>query len=297
MDKIVYPNVIEHSDLILNTTNFNFSSNELRNIIVDLCKKASIENKMQLVNVYFLNDGSKNLNDHNCIGKIQLPIFPHTFNIDENIFDHVERIYTESHFLFKDLNLLDNHKSAFGKPVSLIFREFPKLCEQYIISFSNKNINKLNNCINQMREIAKTMYPKNIKDVERYITVCIDKTNSLTNLFKHFTTSCNGKQNYNGDFNPNLKFDTTQVERLLNHIYNNFNEMFYVASEWCHEENERALKSYKIYDDAEAFFVKSSNPYNSKVYDAAFAITTNVLEMAGISDTMNKSQPGNDDNN
>ena len=296
MGKIKHPNVVEQSDLILNISSSNHSSAELKSAITELCKQASAENKMKLVMVYFLSDDSNHPSEKNCIGTVQLPIFPHTFNIDENIFNFTKRIYTELDLISEDLNLMNNHTQAFGKPVSLIFSEFPELCCDWLVNFKEESFAKIRESMTQMRQIAKTQFPHKTEAVEHYIKTCFEKTGEMAKFFKNFTISCNGKKDYNGPFEPLAKFDTTQVNHLLNHIYNNFNRMFYIASEWCHEKDEQALKSYQIYGDAERFFLQSSSPYEPKIYDSAFKITTNVLEMAGIENTLKGSQPGDDDN-
>lgn len=295
MGQIKHPNVVEQSDLILNTSKFNYSAETLKKIITDLCKTASDENKMKLVTVYFLNDGSSYPNDSNCIGHIKLPIFPHTFNIDDNIFNFTKRIYLESSLISDDLDLSHKNFQAFGKPVSLIFGSFPKLCEKYLTSFSDESFGELREAMTQMSQIAKTNFPDKQEAVEHYIKTCVDKTAEMAKLFQKFTVSCNNKKEFITSPEQSLKFDTIQVQRLLNHIYNNFNKMFYVASEWCHEKDEHALKTYQIYDSAEEFFMRSTTPYESKVYDSAFSITTMVLEMSGIENTLKGSQPGDDD--
>lgn len=296
MGKIKYPNVVVQSDLILNTSGLNHSSESLRKFITDLCKEASDKNEMKLVTVHFLSDGLGHPTENNCIGKVQLPIFPHTFNIDENIFKFVKRIYVESDLILEDLNLANNHSQAFGRPVSLIFSELPDLCCDWLVNFSPEQFEKIRENIAQIRQITSSQFPAKTEAVEHYIKTCYEKTGEMAKFFQNFTVSCNGKKDYAGPVEPNAKFDTAQVNHLVNHLLNSFNRMFYVASEWCHEKDEKALKSYKIYDDAEKFWLTSSEPLSPRIYDSAFKITTNVLEMAGIENTLKGSQPGDDEN-
>lgn len=296
MGQIKHPNIVVNSDMVLNVSRFNHSPESLRQLITNLCKEASDENKMKLVTIHFLNDDSRHPTETNEIGSVQLPIFPHTFNIDDNIFKFVKRIYVEADLLYQDLNLINNHSQAFGRPVSLIFSELPDLCCDWLVSFTQEKFEKIRENISQLRQITKSQFPDKVEAVEHYIKTCFHKTGEMAKMFKTFTISCNGKKDYTGPVEQNSKFDTIQVKHLMNHIYNNFNHMFYVATEWCHEKDAQALKLYKIYEPAEEFFLKSQIPYESRIYDSAFKITTNVLEMAGIENTLKGSQPGDDEN-
>ena len=273
---------------ILQTPNrLNYSKEDFRIILGDLCKQASESNVPYLVEVSYINTDDTTATRNNTICTVYLPILPERYGYEKTVDNFFTFWTNESQANTLALLNAKPKIAEYANYIQYKVRNTPSDIKEFLVTGKHEEFEKFRANVDDFMGLVRHVYPEKADDVNAYISSCASGSVRLQGLTGSLLTIAR----YNDSIYP-VSTDEKQTQRLVDCLCFNLAQTQRWAFENCEDAKAETLSSFRTFD--EDFILDMEN--RGRIADSVCKITLPVLEQFDKLLQRNQTQPGSGNN-
>lgn len=278
------PKNMQKIKIIQTPNRLNYSKQDFKILLSDLCKNVSESNIPHLVEIAFLNTDEMEANENNTICLVQLPILPERYGYEKTLDEFFT--FWENQRQAGTLALM-HAKPRIPKYASYIqFKVLhtPSHIKEFLETGKHEEFERFRAGVDDFMALVRQVYPEESYDINNYIASCASGSVRLQGL----TESLLSTARHNDSIYP-VATDKKQADRLVDYICFELAQNCRWAFENCEDDKAKTLQSFKMYDDD---FVIDMN-CKGRIADAVCEITLPTIKKFNLILSRAQGQPGN----
>lgn len=281
------PKNLRKVQIIQTPNRLNYSKEDFRIVLGDLCRHSSETNTPCLVEIAFLNTDELEANKHNTVCMVQLPILPERYGYEKTLDEFFTFWENERQACTLALMHEKPRIPKYANYIQFKVIHTPSHIKEFLEIGKHEDFERFRAGVDDFMALVRQVYPQKSYDINNYIASCASGSVRLQGL----TESVLATARHNESIYP-FTTDTKQAERLVDYICFELAQTCRWAFENCEDDKAKALQSFKMYDDD--FVIDMTG--KGRIADAVCEITLPTVQKFDLILSRAQCQPGDDNN-